>query len=296
MTTWEGIGSAIRLVTLGSALLLSSWCVAPEAQAASTFTAHSIGLFQAGGVDQDTATAATPVTVTSTVSNSNGQLEATSITERGFLSLSGFVSASNARGTSGTLGTFIDVQDLKIRRIDGTPSTENVAATFQYFSSYNAAWSGTPPPVAGLSASDFTILAQITQGATSFSETDIYKKDYVGPSTGSPGLESIAGTLQADVPFALRLSIFSGGLSATRGNFGQYDFSLNIGPAAFAPSPAGALSGSSSNSGPVFLLPAGFTVDSPELNLLDNQWQVVPEPSSLVLLLSLGLLAVRRTR
>ena len=37
---------------------------------------------------------------------------------------------------------FIEFDDVMIRRIDGSPSTESVAATFQYSTSFNAAWSG----------------------------------------------------------------------------------------------------------------------------------------------------------
>ncbi len=297
MNTREEKGSAMGLVTLGSVLFIASWWTVPEARAASTFSAHSIGLFQGGGVDQDSASAAIPVTVKSTVNNGNGQIEAQSLTERGFLSLSGFVNGVNSKGTSGTLGTFIEFQDVTIRRIDGTPSTENVAATFQYFTTFNAGWSGPVLSFAGFSAADFAAIAQITQGANSFSETDQYKKDYFAGDTGSPGLESISGTLQADVPFTLRISIFSGGLSARTGNFGQYDIAINAGPAPFGSAAADStLSALSAPSLPVFLLPEGFTVDSPEMNLSDNLWQAIPEPGSLTLLLSVGLLAVRRTR
>jgi hypothetical protein len=274
LTTWEGHGSPIRLVTLGSALLLACWCVAPEARAASTFSAQSIGLFQGGGVDQDAASAATPVTVTSTINNGNGQIEAKSLTDRGFLSLSGFVNGVNSKGTSGTLGMFIEFQDVTIQRIDGAPSTENVTVTFQYFTSFSAAWSGPVPTFAGFSAADFTATAQITQGATSFSESDQYKKDYFAGNTGTPGLESIAGTVQAGVPFTLRVSISSGGLSARTGNSGQYDMSINVGPSSLAPP-------SPTTIGSIFLLPAGFTVDSPEMNVTENQWPVVAEPAAL---------------
>lgn len=269
------------LVVSCSIAVLTAALLTPHVGTAATFSADSVGLFQGGGIDSDTASGPTPVTVSSSVSNSNGTIHSTSQTERGYMRLYGSVSAVASKGTSGTFGgMFIEFTDLQIRRIDGTPSSDNVAATFQYFTTFNASWSGSPVSISD--RSDFVVAAQITQPATSFSfsANDSYSKMYSGANTGTPGAESLAGTLQAGTPFTLRISYGANGLSAGTGKSGQYEQAVNVGSG-----PSGA--------GPVFLLPAGFTVDSAEMGLFNNQWQGIPEPSSLALL-AMGLFTLRR--
>jgi hypothetical protein len=260
----------------------------------SVFSADSIGVFQGGGLDSDVASGATPVTVSSLVANINGTIHSTSETGRGYMKLFGDVSAIGSKGTSGTFGgMFIEFRDVQIRRVDGQPFTSNVNLTLQYFTTMNATWGGGTATTSD--RSDFVVTAQISQPETgvSVSATDSYVKMFNGTTSGTPGQESLSASVKGDTTFSLRLSYGANGLSAGTGKFGQYVHAVNIGL-----SGAGGLSASdallgTSSTGPVFLLPDGFTVDSPEMGLFDNQWQGIPEPSSLTLL-ALGLFTLRR--
>ena len=271
------------------AVLTAALLTAGHARASATFSADSIGVFQGGGLDSDVATSAAPVTVSSTVANINGTIHSTSETGRGYMKLFGDVSAIGSKGTSGTFGgMFVEFRDVQIRRVDGEPYTDNVNTTLQYFTTFDATWSGGTPTISD--RSDFVVSALISQPATGFSfgETDSYSKMFNGSTTGTPGQESISGSLKAGTPFTLRLSFGANGLSAGVTKFGQYTHAVNIGLSAAAGRGLGA-----SSTGPVFLLPAGLTVDSPSMGLYDNQWQGIPEPASLALL-AVGLLTLRR--
>ena len=279
-----------------TAVLLTAGHARAQIPGAAFFSADSIGVFQGGGLDSDVASGTAPVTVSSLVANINGTIHSTSETGRGHMKLFGDVSAVGSKGTSGTFGgMFIEFRDLMITRVDGQPFTDNVNVTMQYFTTFNATWTGTPTIS---DRSDFVVAAFISQPATglSVSESDSYTKMFNGSNTGTPGQESISGSVKGGTTFTVRLSYGANGLSAGTGKFGQYVQAVNIGSSGAGGLPAsGELLGAAST-GPVFLLPEGFTVNSPEMGLVDNQWQGIPEPSSSLALLALGLFSLRRQR
>ena len=285
------------IAVFSAALLTAGHARAQTIPDPSFYSADSIGVFQGGGLDSDVASGPTPVTVSSLVANINGTIHSTSETGRGYMKLFGDVSAVGSKGTSGTFGgMFIEFRDLKITRVDGQPYTDNVDVTMQYFTTFDATWTGTPTIS---DRSDFVMTAQMFQPSTGFSytENDSYSKMFNGTNTGTPGEESISGSIKGGAPFTIRFSFGANGLSAGTGKFGQYVQAVNVGLTAqqgLSAEGAGGTAFDSLLAGPVFLLPDGLTVNSPEMGLIDNQWQGIPEPSSSVALLAMGLFGLRR--
>ena len=282
------------IAVLAAALLTAGHARAQTIPDPSFYSADSIGVFQNGGLDSDVASGPAPVTVSSLVANINGTIHSTSETGRGYMKLFGDVSAIGSKGTSGTFGgMFIEFRDLVIRRVDNQPFTNNVGVTMQYATTFTTSWSGGTPTISD--RSDFVITAQMFQPSTGFSyaETDSYSRMYNGSTTGDPGEETIGGSIQGGAPFVIRFSFGANGLSAGAGKFGQYVQAVNVGNTAQQGRPAGGEFDTLLSTGPVFLLPDGLTVDSPSMGLFDNQWQGIPEPSSLALF-AIGLLTLRR--
>jgi hypothetical protein len=288
------IGVVVAVVLTAAVLPLTAGHALAQVEP-SFYSADSIVVFQSGGLDSDVASGAAPVTISSSVNNINGSGSSTSETGQGYMKLFGSVSAVGSKGTSGTFGgMFIEFRDLQIRRVDGQPFTDNATATLQYFTTFNASWGGGTATISD--RSDFVVSAQISQPSTglSYAATDSYSKMFSGATTGTPGQETLSGSVKGDTPLTLRFSFGANGLSAGVGKFGQYLHAVNIGfdPAAGRSSESDALL-DASGSGPVFLLPEGLTVDSPSMGLFDNHWQGVPEPASLSLL-AMVLLTLRR--
>jgi hypothetical protein len=241
-----------------------------------------------GAFDQDWQTdATTPVSIASQVSTVEGTASAAAIADRGCLQLSGAVNAVNAtqRSTSGSSIIRIRFDDVIIHRIDGQPSDIDLSPTLQYFLSLGADWTGQPVPAPGQSSALASMTAQMGQFVSLRTRTEILRDDYNGSPSGPTGLNTLSDfPIRTDVPFVVRLSIDTAEFFADVSNAGQYSMTMNVGPTA-DPSDL-----------PVFLLPDGFTADSPSMNVVNNRWQGVPEPSCLSLITTLCIITWRTRR
>lgn len=248
------------------------------------YSVTATALVQGAGRDEQGSSGPNPVTTQAKFTSQGSTAQGAASAEPGVAKVAGNAVARPFRSTGAGTAT-ATWSDVLFTNVDGTEETLNTTLNF------NA--TGSSIFQNGLNRSAvWTYTVRVTQGGF---DTLISQNINFSQGTGLAGLDNQVLHLNG-LKTGLKTTITFDMLASctTSDSGGSGPSSINV-SAVLSP---GHISDFPSGGRTVFDLPAGITANSAEMNIVNNLWQPVPEPSTLMALgvVCLGALRSRRLR